>query len=923
MSFKSKLFNYAINNKNLPAVTSHGSTWTYGKLLECSGSIQKELYETSRIGLYFEKSKEYILSLFAVTLSKAAFVPLEIISPKERLKYIIDDAELNIIITSNKYEQKIINKLPKNITVLFIEDLIKKNEYCITPSDEVLNESAYIIYTSGSTGNPKGVDVSFNGLTNVIEQQINITNMNKSRFYLYLAISFDASLSDIYCSLLSSSEIHIFDCLKRNAIGLKDYFNKVGITHSDLPPSLLKLLDPNDFTTLKSLIIGGEVADYTSVQNFAKSMNVVNVYGPTEATICTSMIVCDENWNKPLIGYELDNVGYRIIDDNQNEITKNLIGKIGELIITGCQLANGYINNKALNDKTFVFLDNNGVLERSYKTGDYVYYNDDGFIEFKGRIDRQIKYHGQLINLEEVESSINSIFEIKSVSVVFKNKKIYAYYEGNIDHKEIRNILKNKIPFYMIPSFILNKKIPKTVTGKNDGTLLSHQDSKNDEIEIISELFRDILNAPDLKINIDDSFINDLSGDSLDFIQLHLSLQQMGLNIQYDYLIENNSINSILNYKKNNVIINTNFLVEESKKLKLPNNIRQTIVNNKKIALITGSTGLLGSSLLVSLIEQKIYEKIYCLIRGDKLEDAETKLFKILKKNKSSHTNIIVVLGDITKNKLDMNNNDYNFLSNNVDVIYHCAANVNNILNYSQLYDSNVLSSVNIADFLFNGKDKELHYASTLSVYVSSNTLTNNIFFENQLENDGHELYSGYAQTKWLSEYYFNKINTFSKNIYIYRFGLLTPPTTNPVLIDNSFLSNCVNDLKKIKSIPLSTINLSMDITPLDIGSQAMIDISNQKNKNHIFHISSNYQLTLSKIASLLNISNSIPVIDWFNLYNQYTISQHMVDLNILYDKPHNMNIFETTYVNSFDTTNSNHIIKDFSSKSYLEKLIN
>ena len=921
MSFKIQLFNNAIANKKLSSVTSHGETWDYDYLLKYSENIKESVINSPRVGLYFEKSKEYILALFSLTLSDSAFVPLELISPKERLDYIINDAELDLIITSSKYSKSDLSKLPNNVTVLYIEDLMLASKKYVKPNPEKHNEPAYIIYTSGSTGNPKGVEISFNGLSNVIDQQIDIMNMDKSKFYLYLAISFDASLSDIYCSLLSNSDLHIYDCLKRNAIGLKDYFNDVCITHSDLPPSLLKLLKPSDFKTLKSVIIGGEVADYKSVQSFAEAMTVINVYGPTEATICTSMIVCDNQWNKPLIGLPLNNVGYKIIDDNKNEITTDQVNVNGELIITGCQLANGYLNNPKMNADKFTFL----FGERSYKTGDLVSYNKEGLIEFKGRIDRQIKYNGQLICLEEVESSINSIPEIKSVTVLFKKKKMYAYYEGDILHSDIRESLKTKLPTYMIPTFIINKKIPKTVTGKNDGKLLATQNTDSDEINTIASLFRDILNSEDISISSHDSFVKDLGGDSLDFIQLHMALQQMGMNIQYDYLIENNSIEQILNYNQKEIIVNTEFLVNEFNNLPLPKNIKKSTKQENKIALITGATGFLGSKLLEQVVNK--YDTVYCIVRGIDIKKSYERLMNVLKNNKISIdknnlNKIKIVLGDVSEQKLGLNSELYNSLSTSVDTVYHCAANVNNILSYSQLYKANVLSTVNIAKFIYEGRNKELHYASTLSVYVSSDQLNNNTFKEEPLTNDGHRLYSGYAQTKWLSEYYLSKLNKIGHNIYSYRFGLLTPSIEHFISTPKSFLSNCINDIKTIGSIPKSDINLSMDITPLEIAVNAMFDISISKEKATIYHVSSNYQLTLEKMANILNINHRTDLELWFEKYGNYSLSQHMTDLNNPYIKQHNMNLFETTNVNRFDNKNSKKYIKDFDIEKYLKQLI-
>jgi amino acid adenylation domain-containing protein/thioester reductase-like protein len=916
MSFKVKLFETAKQNLNQAAVTSHGGSYTYKDLICFAKALEPKLNDVKRIGLFFEKSKEYIASLFAVSVSEAAFVPLELSSPEERLNYIINDSEIEIILTSKKYKNSDLDKLPKTVEVIFFEDILGlTNEETNRPTEEVKDEPAYVIYTSGSTGNPKGVEVSNNGLLNVIEQQIEITKMDKSKFYLYLAISFDASLSDIYCSLLSASHIYIYDCLRRNAIGLKDYFNDVGITHSDLPPSFLKLLSPSDFKTLKSIIIGGEVADYKSVQEFAKELNVVNVYGPTEATICTSMIVCDETWSKPLIGHALKNVGYRILDEENNEITSDMIGVTGELIITGCQLANGYLNNPEMNAKTFVELENKeGVKERSYKTGDYVCYNEDGLIEFKGRVDRQIKYHGQLINLEEVESAINSIQEVKSVTVIFKNKKMYAYYEGDIKDTEIRTELKTKVPVYMIPSFIINKDIPKTVTGKNDGKLLSKQDSSSDEELVIANLFKSILEIEeDIVINPELSFIKDLSGDSLDFVQLHLALQQMGMNIQYDYLIENNSIKDILNYDNKEIVIDTEFLVKESEKLTMPE-IKPTQKQKEEIVFLTGSTGLLGSAILNGLMKKEEVKEIYCLVRGVNERQAKEKILATLERNeyvypKVYFSKVKVVLGDVSKEKLSIKEDIYQELIEKVDTVYHCAAEVNNIKTFNQMYESNVLSTVNMVDFVFSGRDKTLHYASTLSVYVSSDKLDNSVFGEERLENDGHRLYSGYAQTKWLSEYYLNNIQEKTDNIFIYRFGLLTAPVTKPHLRGTGFLNQAIKDIKEIKSIPRSEVNLSMDLTPLDLAEIVVRNIAKQKEKGDIFNISFNVQMTLESMAHSLGVNKQIDLEDWFAEYGHYSIAQYMTDINNAYTKQHNMNLFETTNIKKFKCENACDII--------------
>ena len=914
ISFKTKLLQVALKNKYHIAVKSNIKSITYGELLNNSQSIINSISNSTRVGLYFEKSIEYIQCLFALTLSNnKSFLPLELTSPKERLTYVLEDSEIEIIITSNKYNKTLIDKIPKNIEVLYVEDILQ----CLPLTENITtkkNEPIYVIYTSGSTGKPKGVEISYNGIDNVISQQVEIFNLNKSNFFLYLSISFDASLSDIFCSLLSCSTLFINDSLKKDILNLKTYFNDNKITHSDLPPAILKMIKPFDFIYLDTIIIGGEVADYKSVQEFAKEINVINVYGPTEATICTSYNYCDENWNKPLIGKPLKGIKYAIVDDF-NQLTQK-----GELLISGCQLTTGYLNNKKLNCEKLITI-SSSESSIYYKTGDLVQYNENGDIEFLGRIDRQIKYHGQLICLEEIEVAINSIKRVKNVSVIFKKEKIYSYYEGGISPDEIKLSLKDKIPTYMIPSYVINKLIPKTITGKNDSSKLLEIDSNSDEISTIANLFRKILKI-NQNINLNESFVKDLSGDSLDFIQLHISLEQMGINMEYDYLIENNSISDILNYEHSTTKITTDFLVEEFSKMEFPINIREIAKIKPNKILITGATGFLGSNLIGLLLPQ--VEEIHCIVRGDSMNEGYARLLAILTENKIQMNvsdfakKIFIHNGDVTLPLFGLEKDIYEFLANNLDNIYHCAAEVNNIKSYKQLYNSNVQSTINVAKFAFHNSSKNLHYASTLSVHVSSDKLKNSIVKEEYLESDGHRLFSGYAQTKWLSEYYLNQINKLSNNIFSYRFGLLTADSNTGISTKGSFLDTCLRELKEINEIPYDNLNISMDITPINIATKAMVSISMNEESN-IFNITSDYQLTLTRMAELLNITKVIDAEAWFDKYGSKTVAQHMTLLNNIYIKQRNMNLFETTDVHSFETNNGGKYIDIIDFKIYLK----
>lgn len=417
-------------------------------LLNVCLNLEKQV-KHNLIGLYFNKSSEYVLSLMAVTLSTNAFIPLDMKQPLERLNYFVNDSKVDYVLTSKKNKEEVVNLNIKNI--IYIEDLLTINKSDYTVEDK---KEQYRIYTSGSTGKPKGVIIdSEYGVYNVISQQIDALNLDKEKMFLFLSISFDASLSDIYCAYLSNSIICINDVVLLKPKKLLKYFNDNKITYSDLPPSILKLFNPSDFKSFNKMIIGGELPNQEVISKYIEfNFKILNVYGPTEFSICSSMVLCDKLWTSKNIGKPLDNVEYKIVDN--------------ELLIAGVGICKGYTND-VLNNERFVFIDN----KRYYKTGDLVYGFESNYY-FKGRKDRQIKHNGQLICLEEIEEVSRQIKEVLNSSVIYKDRKIILFYEGDISSEDIYVELKKTLPLYMIPHYVKKEIIPKTVNGKNDNKKL-------------------------------------------------------------------------------------------------------------------------------------------------------------------------------------------------------------------------------------------------------------------------------------------------------------------------------------------------------------------------------------------------------------------------------------------------------------------
>src|SRR5690606_1464903 len=215
------------------------------------------------------------------------------------------------------------------------------------------------------------------------------------RALFYLSPTFDASVSDIGTALLSGAALCVEPGVRRTPASMMALIRERGVTHLDLPPSVLATLDPGELpASVQTIVIGGEVCPADVVRRWASRVRLVNVYGPTEATICTSLGACDpETWDRPLIGRPLPGIGYEVVDEALDPVPQ---GTPGELLIDGVGLARGYLNDPELTRKRFPTLRG----RRVYRTGDRVVLHHDGEFEFLGRIDRQIKLHGLRIEPE-------------------------------------------------------------------------------------------------------------------------------------------------------------------------------------------------------------------------------------------------------------------------------------------------------------------------------------------------------------------------------------------------------------------------------------------------------------------------------------------------------------------------------------------
>lgn len=427
------------------------------KVEQYSVLIEQEKSYNNSFLIYCTKSFHSILWQLACNKTQTIFINADINTPIDRLSHIINTTTPAWILTDNNEDLSslgyIKNHIIDNAILWYCLPVFNKS---LLLQDKYKDSITHIYFSSGSTGKPKGILLNDKPISNVVIQQAKQISLTpSSKFAWLLSPSFDASLSDIYSTLLSGSCLYICNFKMNQLKTLYSYFNSHGITHSDLSPSVLNLLNPKLFSTLKSVIFGGEVANENVIKSWVKSgINMFNAYGPTETTICSSLKQVDQYWTSNNIGKPLDGVIYYIENLDQNSSIYS------ELYISGNHLALGY-DQDVLNTKKFIT--NNNILY--YKTGDLVSLNIDGDYLFQGRIDRQFKYNGILISPEEIE---NYCLQAGCSEVLCKlEEKITLYYSGAINYDQLKKNLTSKLPSSMIPQkWIQMDNLKKNINGK-------------------------------------------------------------------------------------------------------------------------------------------------------------------------------------------------------------------------------------------------------------------------------------------------------------------------------------------------------------------------------------------------------------------------------------------------------------------------
>ncbi|MBF0121715.1 MAG: amino acid adenylation domain-containing protein, partial [Desulfobacterales bacterium] len=478
-------------------------------------STGEEIKRDTLIGIYMDRSPEFIIAILGILKSGAAYVPYDTKEPKDRFDYKSKDSGIKFTLTS--------------LDLIQLNNMPKENPPCINKPCDL----AYIIYTSGSTGFPKGVMIEHSSVSNLVTAQK--TNYGKNVLHI-MPFIFDVSVEVLFTSICNGLTLHLIkDEFRTDISHIVSYINNHNIDTLIISASLIPLLP--ELSTVKILITGGEVCDKSVMDLWSLKTKFINSYGPTEATVCSTISYHSIDKSNINIGKPIKNKTVYILDSKLNPVP---IGVKGELYIGGAGIARGYLNNQKLTEERFIdnpFASYEDKIKKEnvciYKTGDIARWLPDGDIEFLGRNDYQVKIRGFRVELGEIESRMLEYPEISKCAVLVKNrsgnKYLVGYYvsENEISYEKISGYLSSKLPDYMIPNiFIHLKDIPLSISGKIDRSSLPEPYIKTDEDnnppmtdleQKLCKIWEDILGVKQIRIK--DNFFR-LGGNSIIAIQV-------------------------------------------------------------------------------------------------------------------------------------------------------------------------------------------------------------------------------------------------------------------------------------------------------------------------------------------------------------------------------------------------------------------
>lgn len=916
LSVADLLLKQALATPHDNAVTAGDTKLTFEQLATAAHQLAHLLHSRGatpehRVALLLPRSELMIVALFGVFAAHAAYVPIDLETPANRIRSMLDQSQPTVILSVGaltgllppeyRTDARVV-LLDAPATQAELESLPKALPQSERPAG--LRHLAYIIFTSGSTGEPKGVAVPYLGLTNMF------VNHREAIFAPVLAsqggrrlkiahttsFAFDASWEQLLW-LLAGHEVHVIDDeLRRDPDRLLPLFDREEVDAFDVTPTYGSYLVEHGLlerdrpqgragTGVVFVSLGGEAVgqDLWTRLREAPGVGGYNLYGPTEYTINALGADLAEN-AEPTVGRPIANTDAYILGPGLHPAP---VGVTGELYLGGVGLARGYVGRPATTAERFVANPFGKPGERIYRTGDLARWRADGGIDYLGRSDNQLKIRGYRIEPAEIENALVAQAGVKRAAVVGRatqdgSVRLVAYVVGDgqsADADGLRELLRLQLPSYMVPAVIVFvDDLPRTINGKLDVASLPDPATTdiqtaqpiNETERVICDLFASVLERQSIG-RFDDFF--ESGGHSLLTVRLVGLLREAlspSINVRqiYDHPTPAAlavSIGSTGDTKDTKAIPSDadREISLMRADLALPADI--TVSKDVAIAprptlatidavLLTGAAGFIGSFALAELLRSS-KARVHCLVRAKDDAAAVERVRKSLTLyglwDDAFQHRIIGLAGELSQPRLGLASERFDALANELDVIIHNGGATNEFDPYSRLAPINVGGAKEILRLAAGGsRVTPIHFVSTASVVASRGLNPPVIMEETRLTIDAVED-TGYVQSKWVAEELMHAAAARGMPVIIHRPGRVSGHSLTGICSTSVGFWHFIRSMLLLGAAPMLRSD-RLTLAPVDYVAQALVALIERSDPGATYHLSNRMQTSISAIVEAL-----------------------------------------------------------------------
>ncbi|MBP3884512.1 MAG: amino acid adenylation domain-containing protein, partial [Olsenella sp.] len=873
------------------ALVACDRTLTYGELNAQANAVARELAAAgaapgSMVAVLAERDSWAYVMRQAALKAGAAFLPVDPDYPEERVRYILEDSGCRLVLTTAAVLERRADLFDGiadlGARVVEAGAAAARNDasdlgVAVSPHD-----LAYVIYTSGSTGRPKGVMIENHSLVNFVDdnernREVLGYTRRASVSLAVAALTFDFAIMEEFVPLANGMTVVLAtqeQVMDPAAIARLMSDNGVDVM-SCTPSYLSNMLASPEFagavSRLRTVDMGAEAFPpdlYARLEAASPGIHVMNGYGPTEATISCTMQVVDGSGDVT-IGVPNANVHAATVDRSGR---LQPLGAVGELAILGEGVGRGYVGRGDLTARSFVRL----LGMPAYRSGDLARIRPDGQIEYRGRMDDQVKLRGLRVELGEIEGVMNSFPGVRtSVCVVVHGETDYlaAYFtaEGEVDPAELRAHLGSYLASYMVPQAVMRlDEMPLTANGKVDKRALPEIREVRGSREVrqpATKLQKQLLGMYQKalgteQVGVDDDFF-EMGGTSLTAAKVMMAAMVADLPITYQDIFDARTVEGlervVLDKREDDSGTTTATTegveprpqgdqpgpgIERALAHNTAEFVDEVVAGDLGNVLVTGATGFLGMHVLFDLLKNT-QGTIYAVVREKPNVDAVTRLNAAMyyyfdfgdKALDVFRERVVVVEGDIADPSFAESISDLD-----IQTVINCAASVKHFADFDFLYEANVVGAKNLAEYCL-ARGARLVHVSTISVagdFVGERRPDNMVLAESALDIGQDVTSNAYVHTKYLAEeLILQKVAHEGLDAKIMRVSNLMSREEDGEFQANFNTNNFMNTLRSYTTLgcfPVSEMDEREEFSPIDETARAIVLLAGTPSAFTVFH---------------------------------------------------------------------------------------